>query len=68
MNKINKMQARKAYAIGEKVLLCPCKMRPERFGVWVSNACGRAFDSLVNEFEYYNCSYPTGDYAAYYTN
>lgn len=68
MNKINKMQARKAYALGEKILLCPCKMRPEYFGVWVSNACGRSFDSLVYEFECHSCSDLTGYYTAYYTN
>lgn len=66
MEKINKAVARKMYNNGKKIMLCPCKMRPERFGVNVSIACGRSFDSLVNEFEYYNCSQPTGDYAAYY--
>lgn len=66
MKKVNKITARNLYNSGEKVMLVPCKMRPNPHGVWVSIAAGRSFDSLVNEFEFYNCSRPTGDYAAYY--
>lgn len=66
MKKVNKTTARNLFNAGIEVMFCPCKMRPERFGVWVSNKVGRAFDNLVNEFEFYNCSRPTGSYTAFY--
>lgn len=66
MKRVNKIAARNLYNAGKPLTIAPCKMRPEHFGVHISAACGRTFESLVNEFEYYNCSYPTGDYAAYY--
>jgi len=65
--RINKRAAEKAFNEGV-VVICPCNMRP--FGVWgmgvhITN-CGRAFDKIVNEFEFYNCNNETGRYAAFY--
>lgn len=64
--KITKPTARRLYNEGSKILLTPCHLRPIPCGVYVSNASGRDFDKLINEFEYYNCNNETGRYAAYY--
>lgn len=70
--RISKKTAKKYFDKGLTVVFCPCKMRP--FGVWAAgsfinpaNCDGRSFDTVVNSFEFYNCSYPeTGRYTAFY--
>ena len=71
MLKIDKRKARKLYNRGEDVYLLPCKVRPG--GMWIEpflintrNSEGRNFESLVNEFEFYNCSSETGRSASFY--
>lgn len=72
--KIDKRNARKRWNNGESILLVPCKHNPNSnlyfvFGSLVnkSDADCDTFDSVVNQFEYYNCQYgELGRYAAYY--
>ena len=70
--KLNKTQARKAFNHGVTIHLLPSEYREDVLdSIWghcsisllESNA---DFDSLVNSFEYYNCSYRKGIYAHYY--
>lgn len=69
INRINKKRARKAYNNGQDVLVFPCNLRPDFFGVVINNRRGRDFDKVINEFEFYNCgNRETGRYAAYIIN
>lgn len=77
-SRIDKRQARNLYNKGETLVLCPDNLRP--FTMWhceietnINNldAYDRektdCFDSLVNQFEIYNCvSRETGYHAAFY--
>ena len=95
--RISKARARKLYAAGEAVYICPVKLNPEnmyqpaamiRYYPTDSNICmksgavsvrnyaakngdsgegEREFDLTVNAFEFYNCDYERGYYAAFYT-
>ena len=57
--RINKPEARKLYNLGRPIVVLPCKANPN--SPWFSNSAvskesGRDFDTLVNEFIYYNCN------------
>ena len=57
--RINKSKARKLYNLGRPIVVLPCKANPN--SPWFSNSTvskesGRDFDTLVNEFIYYNCN------------
>jgi len=75
----NKRIARKAYNDGETIILYANKVEPN--GVWISgyemnkedikNRCGITssdFDTVVNEFECYNCDYEMGYYTSFYVD
>lgn len=67
--KIDKREARKEYNNGNVVNLLPSKAVPG--SIWItpvsiSNACGKDFDTVVNEYAYYNCSKETGLRVTYY--
>lgn len=75
--KINKRKARKLYEDGKTIFITPCKVsvcsmlilpfianKKECEKQYGKNAT--SFDALVNSFEYYNCCYELGYYAAYY--
>lgn len=52
-----------------KFCLCPCKLRPGY--PWSPHMKAykkdeQDFDKLVSNFEWYNCSYEAGYYAAFY--
>lgn len=70
LRKINKLTARKIFNEGHKVFLIPCKCRTNsvwQTGCWIDNTTfDRSFDSIVDEFEYYNCNKELGTYSAYY--
>lgn len=67
MTKVNKTRARKEYNNGKKVGLMPCKVRIGIVQpVIVSNVHGVDFDTMVNNFEYYNCGGEMGKYAHFY--
>ena len=57
--RINKSKARKLYNLGRPIVVLPCKANPN--SPWFSNSTvskesDRDFDTLVNEFIYYNCN------------
>ena len=70
-SRIDKRQARNLFKKGITLVICPDNLRP--FSMW---ACENyiykgseynCFDSLVNQFEIYNCvSRETGYHAAFY--
>ena len=67
--RVTKKQAMAEYDSGFTILFCPVKMRP--FTPWhleayVDNREGRAFNTVLNCFEYYNCNSETGRYTAFY--
>lgn len=68
-NKIDKRQARKLWNEGKQFIIVSCNMQPD-WGMavgkkWDGNE-NRSFDSLVNEFSYYNCDAERGRYPAFY--
>lgn len=63
----NKRGARSTYNKGQMVIITPCNMRPEYGGIFDKYIDeGRVFDSIVNEYEFYNCRCGVGEYPAYY--
>lgn len=71
MIKIRKNTARKLFNSGKELLIMPCKCAPGAawlmgFTICKNNFEYCDFDSLINEFEYYNCNSECGKYTAYY--
>lgn len=69
--KVDKRTASKEYNKGNTIYLLPSKALPG--SVWitptsVSNQCGKSFDTIINEYSYYNCSKETGLRVTYYIN
>lgn len=71
--RITKRQARKRYATGKTFYMCPVNLRPgkpwnpERRIDALDMAEPYPFDSIVENFEYFNCTNTeTGFYPAYY--
>ena len=75
--RINKTKARRLYNEGKEILLYPIEANP--FSMWagsgytinISNIDENdkylpTFDSIVNNFEYYNCSSEMGHYTKFY--
>ena len=75
----NKRIARKAYNDGETIILYANKVAPN--GVWISGyemnkediknkggITSSDFDTVVNNFEYYNCNYEVGYYTSFYVD
>lgn len=72
--RVNKRHARSAYDAGRDVIITPVYVNP--FNMWRTHAriskrkqwgCNATFDSIVNDYEYYNCnSAELGCYPAYY--
>lgn len=58
--RIKKPEARKLYNLGRPIMVLPCKVNPN--SPWFSNSTvstestDKNFDTLVNEFTYYNCN------------
>lgn len=66
--RVSKTVARKIYAAGEPICLCPSNFRP--FGCWHHGIIvhgGIDFEKLINRFSYYNCNSETGRYVSFYT-
>lgn len=68
-HRVDKRVARKAYKAGAVVGLVPCWS--SICSMWVSsidvrNGSDMDFDTLIAEFEYYNCNSELGKCAAYY--
>lgn len=67
--RISKVQARKLFERGEKIVFCPCKSRP--FG-WIPSGIVMeqdyywTFQGAVEGFEFCNCNAETGKYVSFY--
>lgn len=69
MKKIRKNTARRVYKNGGSLIITPCRCHPclfMGFEISKNSLDGRDFDSVINEFEYYNCTSETGRYTAFY--
>jgi hypothetical protein len=76
--RITKAQARARFTNNETFVMCPCKMRPGfpwAPQVTIHSADYKpegypdlwdSFDSVYNNWAYYNASWETGYYATYY--
>lgn len=69
--RVTKVHARHLFNAGECLILAPSKIRPFNcWGLWAEteqNECEYGdFDTLVYEFEYYNCDSETGKYTAFW--
>ena len=68
--RVSKALARKAYNYGLGVYFCPSKLRPGfpwNPEIRIVKHDSNSFETVLNEFEYYNCSNAeTGRYTAFY--
>ena len=66
--RVNKRVARKLFDAGGVVYLAPCKANPcsDWVGLIDIRKESAAFDTVINEFEYYKCNFEMGKRAAYY--
>lgn len=69
--RVNKTTARKAYQNGKEIYLVPSNLFP--FGGWgfgseitAERMEEKAFNDVVREYEFYNCTNETGNFASYY--
>ena len=68
LERVSKRTARRHYNNGESIIILPVKCYSEQFAFETEENYNkiRTFDNLVTEFEYYNCNYECGYYAAFY--
>lgn len=69
--RVSKATARRVFNNDMPIMLCPCNLRPETglFSTVVQNGkhLDTTFETLLNTFEYYNCTTNvTGRYTAFY--
>lgn len=66
--RVSKRTAKRHYNNGESIIILPVKCYTEMFAFETEENYNkvRDFENLVNEFEYYNCNYECGYYAAFY--
>lgn len=70
--RVNKRVARRLYNAGGNIYITPHKMRANSQYFTLTAKInktrmeGRAFDRIVNEYEFYNCNNETGKYSAFY--
>ena len=79
--RISKSAALKAFKANQIVRIVPCKYRPdnmyiahdldktyllESFTEYENKTADVIFNTISNNFKYYNCNYETGYYPAYY--
>lgn len=71
LKRISKRAARRVYDNGGELTIIACKLSPENiyynFGITTNKTMyGATFEQLVNAYEFYNCNYEYGYYAAFY--
>lgn len=71
LKRISKRAARRIYDNGGELTIIACKLSPENtfynFGITTNKTrCDATFDQFVNAYEFYNCNYECGYYAAFY--
>jgi hypothetical protein len=75
--KVNKTKARRLFNEGKTLYFVPCKVYPNYNNPWVrpydinlerikDEVVFNNFDSIVNNFEYYNCNSELGNYTHFY--
>lgn len=67
--KIDKRTANKEYDKGATIHLLPSKVAPESMWIHpmgINKISGRKFETLINEYAYYNCTQETGLRVTYY--
>ena len=66
--RVDKRVARKLFDGGGIVYLVPCRANPcsDWVGLISIRKESAGFDTVINEFEYYNCNTELGKRAAYY--
>jgi hypothetical protein len=67
--RISKALAEKLFNDGRSIYIIARKMRPGgpfHMGMNIDNKNDETFASVINNFIYYNCSYETGYYPAFY--
>lgn len=66
--RVDRRKAKRLYNVGESIILLPCKCFTDWFSFESPENHNKvkSFENLVNEFEYYNCNYECGYYAAFY--
>lgn len=71
MKKINKVQAKKLWDVGEAFWMTACNMRPYA-GILIDykrfDEFNGDFEKLYNTFSYYNCDNERGRYPAFYVD
>ena len=71
LTKVNKTRARNLYNKGVMITLIPCKVRTLTGIVQpahIRKQPGTDFDTILNEYEYYNCNNELGKYAHFYVD
>lgn len=71
--RIRKDVARRLFKEGKTIYLTPSNIIPIDSGPWIKpypidNRAGQDFDSIVNNFEYYNSCYELGYYTNFWIN
>lgn len=71
LKRISKRAARRVYDNGGELTIIARKLSPENTfynsGITTNKTrCDVTFDQLVNAYEFYNCNYECGYYAAFY--
>lgn len=71
--RITKKQAERLYKTKQDFYMCPCKVNPESpWGLlcWIcpenDEYTGKTFETLLNEFHFYNSNNELGYYPAFY--
>lgn len=70
LERVSKRTAKRHYNNGESIIVLPVKCYTEMFAFETGENHNKVedFDNLVNEFEFYNCNYECGYYAAFYVS
>ena len=72
LTRVSKRAARKIWGTDKTISLCPANLCPDgpwrvNLDVFPEEQKARAFDEMVNSFEFYNCNMnETGYYTAFY--
>lgn len=64
--RVTRTIARKAYAQGKTVYMCPDQSRPENHAVKVDQSLQAIFEAVESEFRFYCCNKENGMRIAYY--
>lgn len=69
-NRVSRKTAEKAYNAGKLILIAPCNVNMyfmiRLYGIINDDPCDKSFDSIVSEYEYYNCNNELGKYAKFF--